>query len=390
MRESIDAIARKLANFYLFAGVPSAELNMIAAHVQTVDFQEAQFVTLEGEKPDEIFLILEGRVEIVKNVSPDLPPTHRVAILEKGNSVGEMALLDYQPRSASVRTVAPSTFYVLSLARLKQLNEAHPDIYRVIANNVEKEICQRLRYTTEVTVVSLRENLEQSTIRELMGHFLINVFVILCAYVLVAESIASVVRDINTNIIISASLLVGILFPATLIVIKRGRQSWDFFGLTATNWRPALGEAMAWTFPILVLALAAKWLTILHPAYSHLSLFSGRLAQNPTHGPYLLQLCIYVALVPVQEFLARGVLQGSLQEFLTGRHVAWKAILISNLLFSTLHVHVSLSFALLTFVPGIFWGWLYSQHRTLIGVIISHILIGAWIFYFVGVHDILM
>ena len=390
MRESIDAIARKLANFYLFAGVSSAELNVIAAHVQTVDFQEAQFVALEGGKPDEIFLILEGRVEIVKNVSPDLPPTQRVAILEKGNSVGEMALLDYQPRSASVRTLAPSTFYVLSLAGLEQLNEAHPDIYRVIANNVEKEICQRLRYTTEVTVVSLRENLEQSTIRELMGHFLTNVFVILCAYILVAESIASVVRDINTNIIISASLLVGILFPATLIVIKRGRQSWDFFGLTATNWRPALGEAMAWTFPILVLALAAKWLTILHPAYSHVSLFSGRMAQNPTYGPYLLQLCIYVALVPVQEFLARGVLQGSLQEFLTGRNVAWKAILISNLLFSTLHVHVSPSFALGTFVPGIFWGWLYSRHRTLIGVIVSHILIGAWIFYFVGVNDILL
>jgi CRP-like cAMP-binding protein len=178
MRESIDAIAKKLENFYLFAGVSSAELNVIAAHVQTVDFQEAQFVALEGGKPDEIFLILEGRVEIVKNVSPDLPPTHRVAILEKGNSVGEMALLDYQPRSASVRTLAPSTFYVLSLARLKQLNEAHPDIYHVIANNVEKEICQRLRYTTEVTVVSLRENLKQSRIRALMGHFLTNIFAI--------------------------------------------------------------------------------------------------------------------------------------------------------------------------------------------------------------------
>jgi len=248
------------------------------------------------------------------------------------------------------------------------------------------------RVNTHLTLDYLhRENERlQSRIRELMGHFLTNVFVILCAYALVAGSIAGVVRNINTNILISASLLVGILVPAMLIVIKRGHHSWDFFGLTATNWRPALGEAMAWTLPILVLVLAVKRLIILDPAYSHLSLFSGRMAQNPTHGPYLLQLCIYVALVPVQEFLARGILQGSLQEFLTGPHVVWKAILISNLLFSTLHVHVSPSFALGTFVPGIFWGWLYSRHRTLIGVIVSHILIGAWIFYFVGVNDILL
>jgi membrane protease YdiL (CAAX protease family) len=44
----------------------------------------------------------------------------------------------------------------------------------------------------------------------------------------------------------------------------------------------------------------------------------------------------------------------------------------------------------MAFLPGLFWGWLYSRHRTLIGVTISHILIGAWIFYFVGVHGILL
>jgi membrane protease YdiL (CAAX protease family) len=118
--------------------------------------------------------------------------------------------------------------------------------------------------------------------------------------------------------------------------------------------------------------------------------FSGRLSQNPTYGPYLLELGIYVVLAAVQEFLVRGVLQGSLQEFLTGRHVIWKSILISNLLFSTLHLHLSVSFALMAFLPGLFWGWLYSRHRTLIGVTISHILIGAWIFYFLGVHGILL
>jgi hypothetical protein len=81
---------------------------------------------------------------------------------------------------------------------------------------------------------------------------------------------------------------------------------------------------MTWTLPILALAVAVKRIAILHPAFSHLSVFSGRLSQNPTYGPYLLELGIYVVLAAVQEFLVRGVLQGSLQEFLTGRYVIWK------------------------------------------------------------------
>jgi len=380
----------ELGSFPLFTGLSPTELLVIAAQVQILEFQQAQFVALEGEKPDQIFLILEGQVEIVKNGSPDPAGPQRVAILEKGSSVGEMALLDYQPRSASVRTLAPSRFYVLSLARLKELNESHKNIYRVIVENIEKEICQRLRYTTEVTVVSLQETLKQSRIRELMGHFLINVFIILCFYALVLGCTVKLVSEINVSILISAALLVSIVVPAILIVIKRGRRSLDFYGLTATNWRSAIREAMTWTLPILALAVAVKRIAILDPAFSHLSVFSGRLSQNPTYGPYLLQLGVYVVLAPVQEFLVRGVLQGSLQEFLTGRYVIWKSILISNLLFSTLHLHLSVSFALMAFLPGLFWGWLYSRHRTLIGVTISHILIGAWIFYFVGVHGILL
>jgi hypothetical protein len=190
----------------------------------------------------------------------------------------------------------------LSLAQLRGLQESHNYIYRIIVNNVESEVCRRLRYTTEVTVVSLRETLEQAKIRALMGHFLTNIFVIFCFYALIAGSIASMILESSTSVFISASLLVGILVPATLIVVKRGRRSLSFFGLTASNWRSAVRDALTWTFPILALAVTAKWITIQHPTFSHLEVFSGRLAQNPTHGPYLLQLGIYIALVPSKNF----------------------------------------------------------------------------------------
>jgi CRP/FNR family transcriptional regulator, cyclic AMP receptor protein len=197
---SIHAPVADLANFSLFTGLSSVELQVIAAQASSVQLPAVQFVALEGEEPEHIFLIRDAQVEIVKNAAPGPTQTHRVAILEKGDSVGEMALLDYQSRSASARTLAPSTFYVLSLAQLRGLKESHNHIYRIIVNNVEREVCRRLRYTTEVTVVSLRETLEQARIRTLMGHFLTNIFVILCFYALIAGSIASMILETSTSV----------------------------------------------------------------------------------------------------------------------------------------------------------------------------------------------
>jgi membrane protease YdiL (CAAX protease family) len=126
------------------------------------------------------------------------------------------------------------------------------------------------------------------------------------------------------------------------------------------------------------------------PNFNRLDLFSGRLSQYPLQSDYLVQLAIYVVLIPVQEFIARGVFQGSLQEFLTGRNRTLKAILISNLLFSTFHLFVSPYFALASFLPGMFWGWHYSRQRSLIAVSASHVLIGVWALHLVGTPGIVI
>lgn len=87
----------------------------------------------------------------------------------------------------------------------------------------------------------------------------------------------------------------------------------------------------------------------------------------------------------MQELIVRGVLQSSFYEFITGRHRNFWAILLSNLLFSITHMHLSLAASFIVFVPGLFWGWLYSRYRTLVGVIFSHLFIGIWAFFIVGI-----
>jgi len=99
----------------------------------------------------------------------------------------------------------------------------------------------------------------------------------------------------------------------------------------------------------------------------------------------LVFISLYLLFVPLQEFIVRGVLQGSFQEFMQGRYKIFWSIVLSNLLFSITHLHISLLTTFIVFIPGLFWGWLYSRHRTLVGVIASHLIIGIWALCIVGI-----
>jgi len=81
--------------------------------------------------------------------------------------------------------------------------------------------------------------------------------------------------------------------------------------------------------------------------------------------------------LPVRQWVLS--VQGCLQHMLSGRNATWRAILVSNAVFSISHQHLGLAYALLVFVPGLFWGWLYQRHRSLVGVCVSHVLIGLWV-----------
>jgi len=224
-----------------------------------------------------------------------------------------------------------------------------------------------------------------------MGHFLINIIVVLCFYAVVLAGSSRLPYDVGTTILISAGLLLGLVLAGILIVLKRGIHSLEFYGLTNRQWTKRVINSIVYSSPIIATIALAKWIVIQFvPSLCSLDLFSGRLTQYPLQNRYLIELAVYIALIPIQEFVVRGVLQGSLQEFLTGRHVRLKAILLSNLLFAIFHLFASPYFAMASFLPGIFWGWLYSRQRSLIGVIASHTLIGVWALYFVGMHGILM
>ena len=146
-----------------------------------------------------------------------------------------------------------------------------------------------------------------------------------------------------------------------------------------------------------VLVVVLKWIVLragLSPGHA---LFEPYAAINRTGvaGSSVLTLwaamaVLYALHAPFQEFVVRGCLQGALDEFLSGTNRQAVAIIGSNLIFSSFHLHLSMGFALLTLLPGLLWGWLYARQRTLVGVALSHALTGLWAVFVVGIEGVLL
>lgn len=151
------------------------------------------------------------------------------------------------------------------------------------------------------------------------------------------------------------------------------------YGLNLQNWRHNVKEALQWTvYFIIGLILFKCFLVQFIPYYQNKPVFDFSILGRFTPHRMVLIYVSYALLVPVQEFVARGVIQGSLEHFLTGKNRIPLAILLSNMMFGAFHIHYDTKFALLTMMAGIFWGILYTRQKSILGVTISHTIIGLF------------
>ena len=87
--------ADALASVPIFKGLSNKERMEVARHADEVEVVAYTFLTEEGERGNAFYLILTGNADVKKS-------DQTVASLGSGDFVGEMALIDGYPRSATV------------------------------------------------------------------------------------------------------------------------------------------------------------------------------------------------------------------------------------------------------------------------------------------------
>ncbi len=110
-------LARELAVCDLFADLDPATAESIAPLMERGQWKAGEEICREGEKDFSLYVVLRGRVEVVKRTNREGEGEKRLAVLEEGSFFGEMALVDEEPRSATVRALEPTV-----TARLERRN----------------------------------------------------------------------------------------------------------------------------------------------------------------------------------------------------------------------------------------------------------------------------
>lgn len=84
-----------LSTISFFSGFDRAELDKIKAMGESVEAEKGAVLMEQGEVGREAFLVVDGEVQIIVN-------GHPVATVGRGSVLGEMALLELRPRSATL------------------------------------------------------------------------------------------------------------------------------------------------------------------------------------------------------------------------------------------------------------------------------------------------
>jgi CRP-like cAMP-binding protein len=372
----------------LFAGLSREQMGRVAALITSRLLESGDVLVREGEMANDLFVIQQGAVEVTKRVAAG-EREQRITMLHAGATLGETTLVDRTPRSVTVRAVGPTVVGVLSMEALQRLAADDRRLERQVLRNCTNELSRRLRLTNEATVAAMEQQLELERTRALMGRIVVFMVFLMVTYAFVLKAITTVLPP-GTSASATTIPLSFVWGGALYALMRRSHLPCAVFGLTLRGWRPVVREALVWTAMICagttILKLALIGTTA---SFAHERLFdlTGLLDPHPSLAHLRTSLLIgivYAAVGPLQEFIARSGLQTALRRCLVGRWATVVSIVASNAMFACAHLHLSVSFAIVSFFPGLVWGALFYRQRHIVGVSVSHVLSGWFAFFVVG------
>lgn len=138
-------IADVLAQFSLFTGLDPLALADLSRIVEP--FESAPGATLfrQGEPGNGLYLVADGALQIHSRAPGD--EAHHIVSVGVGGLVGEGALLDGAPRSATVTTTTGASGYFIPRERFEaQLRDSRPAAFALV-DRVRGEVARRIRAT---------------------------------------------------------------------------------------------------------------------------------------------------------------------------------------------------------------------------------------------------
>jgi CRP/FNR family transcriptional regulator, cyclic AMP receptor protein len=126
----------------IFGGATESTIKTLLEGARINELSRGDTVFREGELDTSIYVIEFGRVSVFRHWEGD---NYKLRELSEGDCFGEMALMDFKPRSATVIADTDCSLIQISAAQLGALYGNDPAQYTLILMNLGREVCRRLR-----------------------------------------------------------------------------------------------------------------------------------------------------------------------------------------------------------------------------------------------------
>jgi MFS superfamily sulfate permease-like transporter len=147
----LDAGSAELAlrDIPVFAGLSEADHARIGSYLRRAHYKPGEIVIRQGDTDRNVYIVASGSTTVRVNTAGTERQV-RLASYARGTIFGEMALLDGQPRSATVTADNEVVCYVVSEEAFNALIAERPVIAVRLLTNVAKELSARLRRATRM------------------------------------------------------------------------------------------------------------------------------------------------------------------------------------------------------------------------------------------------
>jgi CRP-like cAMP-binding protein len=133
-----------------FGGLSDASLDLLISMLVERRFDAGTTVVAEGEPGRSMYIVHSGELVVSKRGESGL--VIRMASLGPGDFFGEMTLIEMQNRSASVVAESPAVLYELTARNLYTYYKADIHAYVMVMQNINRELCRRLRRADNLVV----------------------------------------------------------------------------------------------------------------------------------------------------------------------------------------------------------------------------------------------
>jgi CRP-like cAMP-binding protein len=136
-----DTKVRALRSAPLFEDLSRKELSQLARVSEDLEVDPGTVLCKEGEIGHEFFVIVDGKVKVSRK-------GRRIATRDGGDFVGEIALLEEIPRTATVTAETPVRLFVLTRKDFRHLLDVTPSVERKVLRALARRLAEVSRDPT--------------------------------------------------------------------------------------------------------------------------------------------------------------------------------------------------------------------------------------------------